>query len=121
MFQLASPLPNSVWFVDSGVSNGMTSHEDYSENFSVISKYIVLKILACPGETTGVLNQESENKKMKEKSGRSSRKYLNSHEWFAALPAKTKTLISFHLLNQIKCANKNWKALRKSFPTNYRT
>ena len=76
-----------------------------------LSKHVVSKSLACPGGTAGVLNQESENKKMKKMSGRSSRKYLNSHEWFAALPAKTKTLISFHLLNQIKCANTDWKAL----------
>jgi hypothetical protein len=32
-----------------------------------------------------------------------------------------KTLISFHLRNQIKCANTNRKALWKSFPTSYRT
>ena len=88
---------------------------------AVVSKHVVSKSLACPGGTTGVLNQESENRKMKKMSGRSGRKYLNSHEWFAALPAKTKTLISFHLLNQIKCANTDWKALWKSFPTSYRT
>ena len=46
----------------------------------VVSKHVVSKILARPGGTTGVLNQESENKKMKKMSGRSSQKHLNSHE-----------------------------------------
>ena len=87
----------------------------------VVSKHVAYRSLACSDRTAGVLNQESGNKKMKEKSGKSSRKYLNSHEWFAALPVKTKNLISFHLRNQIKCANTDWKALWKSFPTSYRT
>ena len=67
--------------------------------------------LVCPGGTAEVLNQESENKKKKGKSGKLNRKYLNSHEWFVLPTREDRNLISFHQRNQIKCKNTGWKAL----------
>ena len=75
----------------------------------------------CLDGTVEVLNQESENKKKKGKSGKSNQKYLNSYEWFFLHTREDRNLISFHQRNQIKCENTGWKDLWKSFPMSYRT